>query len=274
MPNLAKEPKTTTGHKTGTREQWLAARLELLEAEKELTRRGDELARRRQELPWVRIDKGYRFETDEGSASLADLFRGRSQLLVYHFMFGPDYTAGCPACSAIADGFNGSVVHLANHDVTLCVVSRAPLAKLQTYKRRMGWTFPWASSYGSDFNSDFKVGFTEQQQREGGIEYNYHPELAERDTLLGRTGQEWEAPGDQGPVAQVAGMTGTDLATYTRERPGMSAFALEDDVIYHTYSAYARGLDGLWTTYQWLDRAPRGRNETGFWWRRHDEYDR
>ena len=162
-----------TTHMTGTREEWLAARLELLEAEKELTRRSDELARRRQELPWVRVDKEYRFETDEGSASLADLFRGRSQLLVYHFMFGPDYTAGCPSCSAIADGFNGFVVHLANHDVTLSAVSRAPLAKLQAYKRRMGWTFPWASSFGSDFNFDFNVSFTEEQQREGGIEYNY-----------------------------------------------------------------------------------------------------
>jgi predicted dithiol-disulfide oxidoreductase (DUF899 family) len=212
-------------HMTGTREEWLTARLELLQAEKELTRRSDELARRRQELPWVRVVKEYRFETDEGPASLADLFRGRSQLLVYHFMFGPDYTAGCPACSSIADGFNGSVVHLANHDVTLSAVSRAPLAKLQGYKRRMGWSFPWASSLGGE-----------------------------------------------GPVAEVAAMTGTDVATYTRERPGMSAFVLEDGVVYHTYSAYSRGLDGLWGTYQWLDRAPRGRNETGFWFRRHDEY--
>src|SRR2546428_13449352 len=165
-----------TKHKTGTREQWLAARLELLKAEKELTRRSDELARRRQELPWVRIDKEYRFGTDEGSASLADLFRGRSQLLVYHFMFGPDYTAGCPSCSAIADGFNGSVVHLANHDVMLCAVSRAPLAKLQAYRRRMGWTFPWASSFGSDFNPDFSVGLTEKQQLGGGFEYNFRAE--------------------------------------------------------------------------------------------------
>ncbi len=169
-----------TDHKTGTREEWLAARLELLSAEKELTRRGDELARRRQDLPWVRIDKEYRFETDEGKASLADLFRGRSQLLIYHFMFGPDYTAGCPACSAIADGFNGFAVHLANHDVTLSAVSRAPLAKLQAYKRRMGWTFPWASSHGSEFNFDFSVGFTKEQQRDGGIEYNYHREEPER----------------------------------------------------------------------------------------------
>jgi predicted dithiol-disulfide oxidoreductase (DUF899 family) len=249
-----------TNHKTGTREEWLAARLELLKAEKELTRRSDELARRRQELPRVRIDKEYRFETDDGSASLKDLFRGRSQLLVYHFMFGPDYTAGCPACSAIADGFNGFVVHLANHDVTLSAVSRAPLAKLQAYKRRMGWTFPWASSFGSDFNFDFGVGFTEEQQR-AGIEYNYRREAPTT----------WR--GDEGAVV-FAKMSGTDADTYTREGPGMSAFVLEDGVAHHTYSAYARGLDGLWGMYQWLDRAPRGRNETGLWFRRHDEYNK
>jgi len=253
----------------GTREEWLAARLELLKDEKELTRRSDYLARRRQELPWVRVDKKYRFESDEGSASLADLFRGRSQLLIYHFMFGPDYTAGCPSCSTIADGFNGFAVHLANHDVMLYAVSRAPLAKLQDYKRRMGWTFPWASSFNSDFNSDFNVWFTEDQQREGGIEYNYRHEEAWKirgigDSLTKR---------GEGPVAQVAATTGTDVATYTRDRPGMSAFALEDGVIFHTYSAYSRGLDGLWGMYQWLDRAPKGRNETGIWWRRHDEYE-
>src|SRR6266481_2165500 len=156
-----------TKHSTGTQKDWLAARVELLKAEKEHTRRGDELARRRQELPWVRIEKDYRFETDEGRASLADLFRGRSQLLVYHFMFGPDYTAGCATCSTIADGFDGFAVHLANHDVMLSCVSRAPLAKLQAYKRRLGWTFPWASSLGSDFNFDLGVGFTEGQQRDG-----------------------------------------------------------------------------------------------------------
>ena len=257
-----------TKHLTGTRKEWLEARRELLEAEKDLTRRSDELARRRQELPWVRIDKDYRFETDEGGASLADLFKGRSQLLIYHYMFGPDYKAGCATCSTIADGFDGSVVHLANHDVTLAAVSRAPLAKLQAYKRRMGWTFPWASSFGSDFNSDFNISFTEEEQREGGIEYNYRREPA------------WQWRDDEGmasrmsgnPVADNAAMTGTDPATYTRERPGMSAFALEDGVVYHAYSAFARGLDGLWGMYQWLDRAPKGRNETGMWWRRHDEY--
>jgi predicted dithiol-disulfide oxidoreductase (DUF899 family) len=162
-----------TKHRTGTRKEWLGARLELLEAEKELTRRSDELARRRQELPWIRIDKEYRFETDEGGASLADLFRGRSQLLVYHFMFGPDYEAGCPSCSSIADGFNGFWIHLANHDVMLWAVSRAPLEKLQAYRRRMGWGFPWASSAGSDFNYDFNVSFTKEQQRSGDVEYNY-----------------------------------------------------------------------------------------------------
>ena len=253
-----------TTHKTGTRKEWLAARLDLLEAEKDLTRRSDEVARRRQELPWVRLDKEYRFDTDEGGASLADLFRGRSQLLVYHFMFGPDYKAGCPSCSAIADGFNGIAVHLANHDVMLWAVSRAPLAKLQAYKKRLGWTFPWASSSGSDFNADFSVGFTPEQQREG-IEYNYRREgpfkvQAEPDPNDG---------GQQGAV-----MTGTDLATYTRERPGVSAFVLEGGAVYHTYSAYSRGVDGLWGMYQWLDRAPKGRNENGVWWRRHDEYEK
>jgi predicted dithiol-disulfide oxidoreductase (DUF899 family) len=253
-----------TKHMIGTRKEWLAARLELLEAEKELTRRSDELALRRQALPWVRLDREYRFETDEGSASLAGLFRGRSQLLVYHFMFGPDYTAGCPSCSAIADGFNGFVVHLANHDVTLSAVSRAPLAKLQAYKRRMGWTFPWASSFNGDFNVDFGVRFTEQEQLKGGFEYNYRREAP------------WSVPtpGTEaaGPASEMAAMAGTDAATFLRERPGISAFALEDGVVYHTYSAYARGLDGLWGMYQWLDRAPLGRNEPGVWWRRHDEY--
>ncbi|MFL6237771.1 MAG: DUF899 domain-containing protein [Thermoanaerobaculia bacterium] len=251
-----------TKHITGTREEWLAARLELLAAEKELTRSSDEVARRRQELPWVRIDKEYRFETDEGNASLADLFRGRSQLLVYHFMFGPDFTAGCPACSSIADGFNGFAVHLANHDVMLWAVSRAPLAKLQAYKRRMGWSFPWASSFGSDFNYDLDTSVTEEQQRSGSVEYNFR-------TTDVRPSLE---AGKEGPLAEFAAGAGTDWATFTREAPGMSAFAREDGVVYHTYSAYARGLDGLWGMYQWLDRAPLGRNETGIWFRRHDEY--
>jgi predicted dithiol-disulfide oxidoreductase (DUF899 family) len=236
-----------TTHMTGTREDWLAARLDLLEAEKEFTRRSDELARRRQDLPWVRIDKQYRFET---------------QLLVYHFTFGPDYTAGCPSCSSIADGFNGIAVHLANHDVTLSAVSRAPLAKLQGYKRRMGWTFPWASSLGGDFNFDFNVSFTEEQQREG-VVYNYE-----------RGGHAMDMMPVPKPVAQFAASCETDVATWTRDRAGLSAFALKDGVVYHTYSTYSRGLDGLWGMYQWLDRAPKGRNETGAWFRRHDEYDK
>jgi predicted dithiol-disulfide oxidoreductase (DUF899 family) len=254
-----------TQHPTGTREEWLGARLELLAAEKEHTRRGDELARQRQELPWVRIDKEYRFETAEESASLADLFRGRSQLLVYHFMFGPEYTAGCPACSAIADGFNGFAIHLANHDVMLWAVSRAPLEKLQVYKQRMGWGFPWASSFGSDFNYDFNASRREGQKD---FEYNFRESPA------------WSPPDDiRAPFDAWAATTGTDWETYTREQPGMSAFALEDGVVYHTYSAHARGLDGLWGMYQWLDRAPRGRNETRAendplsFFRRHDEYD-
>ncbi|HLH92591.1 MAG TPA: DUF899 domain-containing protein [Xanthobacteraceae bacterium] len=253
-------------HNTGTRAEWLAARRELLVAEKELTRRGDELAERRQALPWVRIDKSYRLDTDAGEASLADLFQGRSQLLIYHFMFGPDWAAGCPSCSSIADGFNGIAVHLKNHDVMLWAVSRAPLAKLQAFKQRMGWTFPWASSFKSDFNADFNVYFTEEQQR-AGIEYNYQRE-PQRDWRTGREG------GGESAEAKFAAMSGTDTASYHRDRPGLSAFAREDGVIFHTYSAYGRGVDAIWGMYPWLDRAPKGRNETGgVWWRHRDKYD-
>jgi predicted dithiol-disulfide oxidoreductase (DUF899 family) len=252
-----------TTHITGTREEWLRARLQLLEAEKELTRQSDALAERRQALPWVRVDKDYRFETDDGSASLKDLFRGRSQLLVYHFMFGADYKAGCPSCSSIADGFAGFAVHLANHDVMLWAVSRAPLAKLEAYKQRMGWTFPWASSSGSDFNVDFNVAFTEEQQRKGDVEYNYR-----------RRGHAMDTTPAPAPVSSFAASCGTDVPTFVRERPGMSSFVLDDGAVYHSYSTYARGLDGLWGMYQWLDRAPKGRNEKGPWWRRHDEYDK
>lgn len=256
-----------TMHPTGSRDEWLSARIALLGKEKELTRLSDELARQRQQLPWVRIDKAFRFETEEGPASLADLFRGRSQLLVYHFMFGPDYKAGCPSCSAIADGFNGITVHLANHDVTLMAVSRAPLAKLLAYRERMGWRFPWASSSDGAFNFDFNVSFTEQQQRDGSIEYNFQREPA----FVWRSRLE----GDSASVTErFAATTGTDVPTYIRERPGVSAFAIEDGVVYHTYSTYARGVDGIWSMYPWLDRAPKGRNEAnGPWWRRHDEYD-
>jgi len=254
---------TQTMRKTGTREEWLAARLDLLKAEKELTHRSDELARQRRELPWVPINKGYRFETDRGSASLPDLFHGRSQLVAYHFMFGPDYAAGCPSCSSIADGFNGIAVHLANHDVMLWAVSRAPLAKLRAYKRRMGWTFPWASSVGGDFNFDFCASFTEEQQRKG-IEYNFTRESE----MEWRKGEK----SGEGAEGQFAAMCAVDVPTYHRERPGMSAFVLEDAVVHHTYSTYARGVDALWGMYPWLDRTPKGRNETGVWWRRHNEY--
>jgi predicted dithiol-disulfide oxidoreductase (DUF899 family) len=268
---FCREADEMATNRIGTPEEWLAARLELLEAEKELTRRGDELARRRQELPWVRIDKEYRLDTDDGSASLADLFRERSQLLVYHFMFGPDYSAGCPSCSAIADGFNGFAVHLANHDVMLWAVSRAPLEKLQAYKRRMGWTFAWASSLGGDFNFDFNVSVTEEQRREGSVDYNYRP-TAKLQSPGGAASNTPLGAKRDGPQKGAA-MTGTDISTYARERPGMSAFVLEDGVLYHTYSTYARGLDGLWGMYQWLDRAPKGRNEAGYWLRHHDAYE-
>jgi len=245
-------------HKTGTREEWRAARLKLLRAEKEHTHLGDELARQRQELPWVRVEKEYRFESDDGRLSLADLFRDRSQLIVYHFMFGPDFAAGCPSCSAIADGFNGVSVHLANHDVMLWAVSRAPFAKLKAYEKRMGWSFPWASSYGSDFNHDFGVAHTEEELAAGPVEYNYRE-------------AKWPPPVSE-QFAAIAAGAGTDWQTFSRERPGMSVFARDDGAVYHTYSAYSRGLDGVWGMYHWLDRAPLGRNENGIWWRRHDEY--
>jgi predicted dithiol-disulfide oxidoreductase (DUF899 family) len=253
--------KAPVKHKVGTRENWLKARLKLLKEEKAHTRRGDELASKRRALPWVRVEKKYEFATDAGRASLKDLFRGRSQLLVYHMMYGSDYTAACPSCSAIADGFNGFAVHLANHDVMLWAVSRAPLAKLTAYKKRMGWTFPWASSFGGDFNFDYSVGFTEEQQLAKGVEYNYRrtPPLSEKSARAR-------------PAPAHAETCGVDLGTYLRELPGMSSFAREGGSVYHAYSTYARGLDGLWGMYQWLDRAPKGRNETGFWWRRHDEY--
>jgi len=268
MANQDSVTTALTNHKTATREDWLAMRLELLKAEKDLTHRSDEVARKRRELPWVKIDKEYTFETGEGKASLPHLFRGRSQLLVYHFMFGPDYKAGCPHCSNIADGFNGFWIHLANHDVMLWAVSRAPLQKLQAYKQRMGWTFPWASSSGSDFNYDFNVSYTTEQQRAGDTEYNYHKGNvnSERNDI-----DPSDTASDEG--SKIAASTGTDWATFTREAPGMSAFVLEDGKIYHTYSTYARGLDGLWGIYQWLDRAPLGRNESGVWMRRHDEYE-
>ncbi|MEU7218987.1 DUF899 domain-containing protein [Nocardia iowensis] len=225
-------------HRIGTREEWLTARLELLEAEKELTRRSDELARQRQALPWVRVDKDYRFETGEGTASLRDLFRGRSQLLVYHFMF-----PSCPSCASMADGFNGFVVHLENHDVAMIAVSRSPIAELTAFKKRMGWSFPLVSSLGSDFNFDFGVSFTDQQLADGAV-YNFRA------------------------------LPPADPESLPNDLPGTSAFAVQDDVVYHTYSSYARGGDVLWGMYQWLDRAPKGRNESGEEWvRLRDEYD-
>ncbi len=239
-------------HEVGTREEWRRAREELLEREKELTRLGDELARQRRELPWVRIDKEYRFETDDGTKTLVELFDGRSQLLVYHFMFGPEYTAGCPTCSAGADTFDGAVPHLRARDVTFLCVSRAPLERLQAYKRRMGWSFPWVSSLGTDFNFDFDVSHTEEQLA-GFLE------------------------GDLPPVVdQLAVASGTDRAGYLAEGPGLSAFALSDGVVYHTYSTYARGLEVMLGFYPLLDRVPKGRDEsdpTEFWIRRHDEYE-
>ncbi|MBL8706899.1 MAG: DUF899 domain-containing protein [Rhodospirillales bacterium] len=251
-----------TTHRTATRAEWLKERVDLLAAEKALTRQSDALAQRRQALPWVRVDKTYRFDTGVGAMTLPDLFRGRSQLLVYHFMFGPDYKAGCPSCSAIADGFNGLTVHLENHDVAFWAVSRAPLAKLQAYKKRMGWSFPWASAFDTDFNYDFNVSFTEAQQRQGDIDYNFQ-----------RQGHAMDAAAPVHPiVADFARRCGTDPASFTRDRPGLSSFVLEDGQVYHSYSAYSRGVDAVWGMYQWLDRAPKGRNEQGAWWRRNDEY--
>jgi predicted dithiol-disulfide oxidoreductase (DUF899 family) len=267
MPEI-KTAHDIKDHKVVSQEEWRSARIKLLKDEKELTKHGDDVAKKRQELPWVKIEKEYIFDTDEGELSLADLFKERSQLLIYHFMFGPDYKAGCPHCSAIADGFNGFAVHLANHDVMLWAVSRAQLDKLQPFKQRMGWMFPWASSYNSDFNFDFNVSFTKEQQHSGDIDYNYNKgNVSSRQSDIDPN----DTASEEGK--KIASTTGTDWATYTQEAPGMSAFVLKDGIIYHTYSSYARGLDGLWGIYQWLDRAPLGRNEDGFWMRRHDEYD-
>jgi predicted dithiol-disulfide oxidoreductase (DUF899 family) len=232
-------------HRTGTQDEWLEARLELLDAEKELTRLNDDVARQRRQLPWVRVDKDYLFDTEGGRATLGDLFRGRSQLIVYHFMFGPDWDEGCQSCSGVADGFNQTHLHLQNHDVAFTAASRASLEKLHAYRKRMGWSFPWVSTGSGDFNFDFNVSFTEQSVTKGGS-YNF------------RALEGWQV----------------DPAHLPYEGPGMSAFALEDGVVYHTYSAYSRGIDALWNMWQWLDRAPLGRNEGDHsWFRRHDHYE-
>jgi predicted dithiol-disulfide oxidoreductase (DUF899 family) len=270
--NIEKQKvKTMTKHKTGTREEWLAARLDLLKAEKELTRRGDDLARRRQELPWVRIAKDYRFETDEGKASLADLFRGRSQLVVYHFMFGPGYTVGCPACSATADSFNGVLPHLEARDVTMICISRAPLEKLLAYRRRMGWTFNWASSYESDFNFDFGVSAAEQP-------HEVAPLIESNEVAAFRLLGDQQFRDNLPPVvAQNASSSGTDVAGYISEGHGFSVFAREGDSVYLCYSSYTRGTEFLMGYYAILDRTPKGRDEDGpmgTWLRRHDEYDK
>jgi len=234
-----------TQHRTGSPAEWLDARLELLKAEKELTRLSDELARQRRELPWVRVEKDYRFDTEDGEATLADLFHGRSQLIVYHFMYAPEWDEGCASCSGLADGFDETHLHLQNHDVAFTAISRAPLEKLHAYRDRMGWTFPWVSSGRSDFNFDFNVSFTEESVAKG-QSHNFRP-------LEG-----WML----------------DPANMPFEGPGMSAFVLDEGDVYHTYSAYTRGCDVLWTMWQWLDRAPLGRNEGDMsWYRRHDEYE-
>ena len=242
-----------TNHPTGTRDEWLAARKDLLVAEKEHTRRSDELAQQRQALPWVRIEEDYRFTGEDGEVSLRDLFRGRSQLLVQHFMFTPSMGAeGCPSCSSMADGWNGFRVHLVNHDVAMAAVSRTTIDHIVAYKGRMGWGFPWVSSAGSEFNFDFGASFREDQLA-AGAEHNFRPFEIDVTTLPG--GGKTHDPVDAG------------------ESPGVSAFVLQGGDIFHTYSTYSRGVDGLWGMYQFLDRAPLGRNETGPWFRRHDEYE-
>ena len=247
-----------TGHGIGTREEWLAARDQLLVREKEHTRIGDDLARQRRELPWVPVEQRYRFDTDDGEKSLAELFDGRSQLLVYHFMFGPSYEAGCPVNSSMADAVDGVLPHLHARDVTFVFVSQAPLAKLQAYKRRMGWRFPWVSSAPSDFNADLGFSHTEQEGRE-----------AVAAMMKG---------GGLPPIVEHnARSSGTDAAGYLTESPGFSAFALDAGTVFHTYSTTWRGLEFLMTYYPILDHAPRGRDEGDddwqLWIRRHDEYE-
>jgi predicted dithiol-disulfide oxidoreductase (DUF899 family) len=239
-------------HRVGTQEEWQAARDELLTEEKELTRRNDELTKKRRDLPWVRVEKEYSFETEAGTKSLAELFDGRSQLLVYHFMFGPVYDAGCTVCSSIADNLDPNLPHLNARDVTMMLVSRAPLEKLQAYKQRMGWSIDWASTAGSDFNRDIGFTHTEEELKpflEGGV-----PPI----------------------VKQMAEASGTDPAGYVAEAPGLSAYILSDGVVYRTYVSTSRGLEPTMGYYFLLDRTPVGRHEDDspeFWLRRHDEYE-
>ena len=243
-----------TDHKVASREEWLAAREQLLAREKEHTRLGDDLARQRRELPWVQVEKEYRFDTDEGEKALVELFEGRSQLLVYHFMFGPSYDLGCPTCSSSADAVDAVLPHLNARDVTFVYVSQAPLERLRAYKRRMGWRFPWVSSARSDFNFDLGFSRTEEQTREA-----MAPMLAAMPPV----------------VEHSASSTGTDVVGYLTEGPGFSTFTRDDDTVYHAYSTTARGLEFLMGYYPILDRAPNGRGEGEafqVWLRRHDEY--
>jgi predicted dithiol-disulfide oxidoreductase (DUF899 family) len=251
-----------TGHAIGTREEWLAAREDLLKREKEHTRLGDEIARLRRDLPWVRVEKDYRFDTDEGERSLAELFDGRSQLLVYHFMFGPSYKAGCPINSSIADSIDGVVPHLNARDATMILVSQAPIEKLQAYRRRMGWSIPWVSASPGEFNVDLGFSQTEERSREAVARIS----LPNQDI-------------DAFPpiVESNARASGTDVVGYLTESPGFSTFVKEGDDVYHAYSTTWRGLEFVMTYYPILDHAPKGRDEGAddwqLWIRRHDEYD-
>jgi predicted dithiol-disulfide oxidoreductase (DUF899 family) len=261
-----------TSHRIGTREEWFAASAALLEREKELTRMGDELARQRRELPWVPVEKEYMLQTEDGARTLAELFDGRSQLVVYHFMFGPDYEAGCPSCSSTADSFNGVLAHLKARDATMICVSRAPLEKLLAYRERMGWSFNWASSHGSDFNFDYGVS-----AREGMTHDPAAPRLEANELTLLKLLNEQPAVRESLPLitTQNANATGTDLDGYFSEGHGVSTFARESGTVYHCYSSYARGTEFLMGYYAILDRAPKGRDEGDqpmSWLRRHDEY--
>jgi predicted dithiol-disulfide oxidoreductase (DUF899 family) len=260
-----------TSHRTGTRQEWLAASAGLLEREKELTRMGDELARQRRELPRVPVEKDYTLQTEDGARTLAELFDGRSQLVVYHFMFGPDWEAGCPTCSSTADSFNGVLAHLTARDVTMICVSRAPLGKLLGYRERMGWSFTWASSHASDFNADYGVSAEEGMAHHPAAP---RPEANELGLLRLLT----EQPAFRENLPQIAirnaSSSGTNIDGYFSEGHGVSTFARENGTVYHCYSSYARGTEFLMGYYAILDRAPKGRDEGGqVWLRRHDEYE-